>query len=151
MSILNLNLENLEMLQTEKIHNHFSKTQNVLVVSKRGKIDFSEVDQLIDKSELKSSIYGIYVRPINQEKWVLKYIGTRKPDFIKARIKQHLIHPPNGTTSRIENVTTELNRGSEIGIKLASVYPDNLRLYYEAEILTKNEKPEWNYKKTPKK
>lgn len=82
----------------------------------------------------------------------LKYIGQRQSKEIKTRLTQYLFgksysvdinNIQNGTVSKWNKVSEELEKGKEITFRTILIEPDNLRTIIEMEL--KNYfKPKWN-------
>ncbi len=82
----------------------------------------------------------------------LKYIGQRQAIGIKTRLDQHLFgksysvnenNVQNGTVSKWNMVSKELEKGNEITFKTVLIKPDNLRTTIELELIA-HFNPEWN-------
>ncbi|MFI5141990.1 MAG: hypothetical protein ACHQII_06505, partial [Bacteroidia bacterium] len=79
-----------------------------------------------------------------------KYIGQRKSQGIKQRLREHLISCNSQTGSQLEKVQLSLSKGYEIGIKLVAILPDSngqehFRLSYESLLIKEFSKElEWN-------
>ncbi|MGQ1947959.1 hypothetical protein ACT3CD_12760 [Geofilum sp. OHC36d9] len=82
----------------------------------------------------------------------LKYIGQRQVIGIKTRLDQHLFgksysvnenNVQNGTVSKWNMVSKELEKGNEITFKTVLIKPDNLRTTIELELIARFN-PEWN-------
>jgi|TARA_B110000967_G_C18781890_1_gene508694 hypothetical protein len=82
----------------------------------------------------------------------LKYIGQRQAIGIKTRLDQHLFgksysvnenNVQNGTVSKWNMVSKELEKGNEITFKTVLIKPDNLRTTIELELIARFN-PEWN-------
>ncbi|AVR46025.1 hypothetical protein C7S20_12600 [Christiangramia fulva] len=124
-----------DVLNYQEVENYFNNNQNILQVSKNKEIDFSIISKLINDSFPKPNIYGIFIKDSEEVEWTLKYIGQRKSKYIKDRLRQHLIKKHKRTGAQFDRVKIELKAGKEIGIKLYSIKPDELRQFYEQKLL----------------
>ncbi|WP_268845966.1 hypothetical protein [Flavobacterium aestivum] len=140
MVIENIIIENQEVLYYSKALNYFTDKQNVLKISENingeNVINFSIVNNYINDLEFKPNVYGLLTRDVNEENWKLRYIGQRKSKDIKQRLCQHLKKKHIKTGAQLNKIKSELVIGKEIGIKLLSIYPDELRQYYEEKLIT---------------
>ena len=111
-------------------------------------LDKLKVYQRTNEDRLKAigNIYFIYS---NGE---MKYIGQRQAKGIKTRLDQHLFgksfsvdknNVQNGTISKWNMVSTEIENGNKITFKTILIKPDNLRTTIELELIN-HFKPEWN-------
>ena len=82
----------------------------------------------------------------------MKYIGQRQAKGIKTRLDQHLFgnsfsvdknNVQNGTISKWNKVSAEIENGTKITFKTILIKPDNLRTTIELELIN-HFKPEWN-------
>ena len=113
-------------------------------------LDKLKVYQRTNEDRLKAigNIYFIYS---NGE---MKYIGQRQAKGIRTRLDQHLFgksfsvdknNVQNGTISKWNRVSTEIENGNKITFKTILIKPDNLRTTIELELIN-HFKPEWNIK-----
>ena len=113
-------------------------------------LDKLKVYQRTNEDRLKAigNIYFIYS---NGE---MKYIGQRQAKGIRTRLDQHLFgksfsvdknNVQNGTISKWNMVSTEIENGNKITFKTILIKPDNLRTTIELELIN-HFKPEWNIK-----
>tara|TARA_B110000967_G_C18538105_1_gene389232 strand:+ start:186 stop:584 length:399 start_codon:yes stop_codon:yes gene_type:complete len=111
-------------------------------------LDKLKVYQRTNEDRLKAigNIYFIYS---NGE---MKYIGQRQAKGIKTRLDQHLFgksfsvdknNVQNGTISKWNKVSAEIENGNKITFKTILIKPDNLRTTIELELIN-HFKPEWN-------
>jgi hypothetical protein len=111
-------------------------------------LDKLKVYQRTNEDRLKAigNIYFIYS---NGE---MKYIGQRQAKGIKTRLDQHLFgksfsvdknNVQNGTISKWNMVSAEIENGNKITFKTILIEPDNLRTTIELELIN-HFKPEWN-------
>jgi hypothetical protein len=111
-------------------------------------LDKLKVNQRTNEDRLKAvgNIYFVYS---NGE---MKYIGQRQAKSIKTRLDQHLFgksfsvdknNVQNGTISKWNKVSTEIENGNKITFKTILIKPDNLRTTIELELIN-HFKPEWN-------
>ena len=111
-------------------------------------LDKLKVYQRTNEDRLKAigNIYFIYS---NGE---IKYIGQRQSKGIKTRLDQHLFgksfsvdknNVQNGTISKWNMVSAEIENGNKITFKTILIEPDNLRTTIELELIN-HFKPEWN-------
>jgi hypothetical protein len=111
-------------------------------------LDKLKVYQRTNEDRLKAigNIYFIYS---NGE---MKYIGQRQSKGIKTRLDQHLFgksfsvdknNVQNGTISKWNMVSAEIENGNKITFKTILIEPDNLRTTIELELIN-HFKPEWN-------
>ena len=111
-------------------------------------LDKLKVYQRTNEDRLKAigNIYFIYS---NGE---MKYIGQRQAKGIKTRLDQHLFgksfsvdknNVQNGTISKWNMVSVEIENGNKITFKTILIKPDNLRTTIELELIN-HFKPEWN-------
>ena len=111
-------------------------------------LDKLKVYQRTNEDRLKAigNIYFIYS---NGE---MKYIGQRQSKGIKTRLDQHLFgksfsvdknNVQNGTISKWNKVSAEIENGNKITFKTILIKPDNLRTTIELELIN-HFKPEWN-------
>ena len=111
-------------------------------------LDKLKVYQRTNEDRLKAigNIYFIYS---NGE---MKYIGQRQAKGIKTRLDQHLFgksfsvnknNVQNGTISKWNRVSTEIENGNKITFKTILIKPDNLRTTIELQLIN-HFKPEWN-------
>lgn len=111
-------------------------------------LDKLKVYQRTNEDRLKAigNIYFIYS---NGE---MKYIGQRQAKGIRTRLDQHLFgksfsvdknNVQNGTISKWNRVSTEIENGNKITFKTILIKPDNLRTTIELELIN-HFKPEWN-------
>ena len=111
-------------------------------------LDKVKFNRRTNKDRLKAigNIYFIYS---NGE---MKYIGQRQAKGIKTRLDQHLFgksfsvdknNVQNGTISKWNMVSTEIENGNKITFKTILIKPDNLRTTIELELIN-HFKPEWN-------
>lgn len=104
----------------------------------------------IDKLELKNNvlpeiigknpinIYALWMRKSSVDEWVPMYIGQRTSNDGWSRVKQHLFHTPEGTWSKIKEVTKFIETGFDIGVTFINVTPDSMRLTLEDELIFHN-------------
>ena len=143
-----IEISETEVFRFNEIEKYFSEKNHIIEVSKNGKIDFNIVSEHIDKANLKPNIYGILIRnSTKNSEWNLKYIGQRKSKEIKSRLKQHLIKHNEKTGAQLNNIENEMKNGSEIGVILFAIKPDELRQYYEQKLLNKFGGILWNKQK----
>tara|TARA_B110000908_G_C9873454_1_gene279356 strand:+ start:92 stop:490 length:399 start_codon:yes stop_codon:yes gene_type:complete len=111
-------------------------------------LDKVKLNQRTNKDRLKA-IGNIYFLYSNGE---MKYIGQRQAKGIKTRLDQHLFgksfsvdknNVQNGTISKWNMVSTEIENGNKITFKTILIKPDNLRTTIELELIN-HFKPEWN-------
>jgi hypothetical protein len=111
-------------------------------------LDKLKVYQRTNEDRLKAigNIYFIYS---NGE---MKYIGQRQAKGIRTRLDQHLFgksfsvdknNVQNGTISKWNRVSTEIENGNKITFKTILIKPDNLRTTIELQLIN-HFKPEWN-------
>ena len=111
-------------------------------------LEKSPIFQRTNEDRLKAvgNIYFLYSNGI------LKYIGQRQAIGIKTRLSQHLFgksysvdinNVQNGTVSKWNKVSEELEKGKEITFRTIHIEPDNLRTTIELELIT-HFKPKWN-------
>ena len=97
-----------------------------------------------------ANIYAVWTRDKSSNPWRVMYIGQRTQQFVVERIKQHLFKTPNGTQSKIEQVTQLVQSGKEIGLSAVLVAPDPIRLSVEDQLIFRNTNSEtdllWNNK-----
>jgi hypothetical protein len=147
----NINITNdTLLLHYDKVLNYFNDKNNVLNVTiKKGKslgIDFHIIKDFIDKMTNKPNVYGLLTKT-NGSDWKLRYIGQRKAKDITQRLKHHLIKKHQKTGAQLDKVKNELELNVQIGIKLTSVLPDQLRHYYEEKLLQDIKTLDWNIQK----
>lgn len=65
---------------------------------------------------------------------------------ILERLRQHLVSKHELTGSKLENVNKALSDGYDIGVKLFSIRPDSMRLFYEEKLISEFDL-EWNQQK----
>ncbi|WP_115124738.1 hypothetical protein [Marinirhabdus gelatinilytica] len=134
-----LEIQESEILKYQEVEDFFVNNENVILVSRNGAIDFSIVTELIKQAESKPNLYGILTKKQFENNWKLQYIGQRKAKYIRDRLRQHLIKKDIRTGAQLERVNQELKNGGDIGIKLFSVKPDELRQFYEQKLMNKIE------------
>ena len=132
------------VLKFQEVLDYFLNEKEVIIVSNNRTINFEVLSKIIDKKDYSPNIYAILIRKDNLSKWKLKYIGQRKSKFIKERLKQHLLRKHEKTGAQLENVKNYLDLGYDIGIKLFSVIPDELRQFYEQKLIQSIEGLSWN-------
>lgn len=141
---------NLGMLSYDKMLEYFKDKNNVLNVTIKNDggldIDFNIIKSFIDKMSSKPNIYGLLTKTDGSD-WNLRYVGQRKAKDIKQRLKQHLIKKDQKTGAQLDKVKKELKSNVQLGIKLASVLPDELRHFYEEKLLQDIETLDWNIQK----
>jgi len=136
-----------DILEINKVQFFFEDFTNILQVSISGVVDFEIVDSYIKKLEKKPNLYGILTKQKDNDEWKLRYIGQRKSTNIRQRLKEHLIRKHPKTGSKLDKVNNELAKGNQIGIKLITIIPDELRLYYEGKLLSCLSDLDWNIHK----
>ena len=116
-----------------------------LAISELDKVKFNQRTKE-DRLKAVGNIYFLYS---NGE---MKYIGQRQAKGIKTRLDQHLFgksfsvdknNVQNGTISKWNMVSTEIENGNKITFKTILIKPDNLRTTIELELIN-HFKPEWN-------
>jgi len=139
-----------KLLEYNKVLKYFIDTTNVLNVTVKNKnsleIDFNIIRAFIENMPTKPNIYGLLTKTSNSQ-WKLRYVGQRKSKDITQRLRQHLITKHSKTGSQLEKVIKELKNDVQLGIKLISVMPDELRHYYEEKLLRDIKTLDWNIKK----
>lgn len=135
-----------QILNYTRVLDFFKDNSNVLnvTISKNDTldVDFSLVNKSIDNMSSLPNLYAIYT--MNENKiWLLRYIGQRKSKDIKQRLRQHLKKRHINTGSQLDKVKSELNLAVQVGIKLVSIRPDELRHYYEEKLLN-DLSTDWN-------
>lgn len=144
-------IENIELLNYDKVLFFFRDKINVLKVSNnyngKNQIDYNIINNFLENIESQPNIYGILTKFPNETNWKLHYIGQRKSKDIKQRLYQHLIKKHQNTGAQLDKVNIELMKEKEIGIKLMSILPDELRHYYEERLLKDIDSLDWNIQK----
>lgn len=144
---IKLNEEDLKFMS---IKNYFENSSGILKVSKqindKNKVDYeylkSKMPSIVDD---RPNIYGLYIKKENSE-WEIMYVGQRKYNGILERLRQHLVSKHKLTGSKLKSVNKALKEGFEIGVKLFSIRPDSMRMYYE-EMLISEFDLKWNQQK----
>lgn len=134
---------NESFLTSNDLVKYFKDTDEIITVIPEDLKSFSVIGEIINQSFPRPNLYAIYIRKKDSSQWVLKYIGQRKSKGIKQRLREHLIKKHAKTGSKLELVKKELEAGSDIGIKLAIIIPEELRLYYENKLIVALN-PIWN-------
>ena len=137
----------VQILHYDQVHDFFAdKTMALNVTTNQNEsleINFDIITNFIDGMITQPNLYGLLTSP-NGRQWQLRYIGQRKAKGIKQRMYQHLVKKHKNTGAQLEKVKKELNDGKYIGVKLASVTPDELRHYYEEKLLQDIPALDWN-------
>jgi len=149
-----MNIQKIEfkesVLKFESVLIFFNEVNTVLNVTivKKGKyvVDYEKIKKHLPKVSERPNIYGIYTKKENK-KWELKYIGQRKNEAILQRLKNHLNSENEGTQSKYKEVQKALKENEEVGIKLFSIRPDSMRLYYEERLISELCQNNWNQQK----
>lgn len=138
------------LLEYNKVLKYFMDTTNVLNITVKNKnsleINFNLIRDFIENMTTKPNIYGLLTKTSNS-KWELRYVGQRKSKDITQRLRQHLITKHSKTGSQLEKVKKELKTDLQIGVKLISVMPNELRHYYEVKLLQDIKTIDWNINK----
>tara|TARA_B110000211_G_scaffold105328_1_gene122521 strand:- start:95 stop:526 length:432 start_codon:yes stop_codon:yes gene_type:complete len=127
---------------------NFKKEIDEITKQAISELDKVKFNQRTNEDRLKAigNIYFIYS---NGE---MKYIGQRQSKGIKTRLDQHLFgksfsvdknNVQNGTISKWNMVSAEIENGNKITFKTILIEPDNLRTTIELELIN-HFKPEWN-------
>lgn len=125
---------------------YFKSQSNILQVSIEKSIDIDLVKSYLpSKVSLRPNIYALYIKKDLQD-WKIMYVGQRKYNGVLERLRQHLIKKHELTGSKLDNIKEALENNFDVGIKLFSVRPDTMRLYYEEELIS-NLNLEWNQQK----
>lgn len=136
-------IEDLSLLQYDKVKSYFEDAQDVLQVSNSGKIDIVNFNKLLTSFSSQPNVYGLLTRGKIDSKWRLRYVGQRKSKGIRQRLREHLFKCAEKTGSQLKNVQDELSKGNEIGLKLLSVNHDELRHFFESRLINDIE-TDWN-------
>lgn len=147
MKIESISILETSVLNYKEVENYFTDKNKIFKISENKKIDFELVKDLINQSNTKPNLYGILIKEKGEKEWELKYIGQRKSKFIKDRLRQHLFKKHIKTGAQLDKVKHQLNEGNDVAIKLYSVYPDELRQYYEQKLLQNIKGLSWNKQK----
>lgn len=138
------------LLHYNKVLQYFNDKNNVLNITVMNggnlEIDFNVIKDFIDKMSDKPNLYGLLTKT-NGSDWNLRYVGQRKAKDITQRLRQHLIKKNQKTGAQLDKVKKELNSNVQLGIKLTSISPDELRHYYEEKLLKDIETLDWNIQK----
>lgn len=127
---------------------NFSKEIEQMKLKALNEFEKAKIKKRTNKNRL-SAVGNIYFIFSNS---VLKYIGQRQANSIKTRLDQHLFGKSfsvdengkqNGTVSKWDKVSKELEQGNEITFKTILVEPDTLRTTIELELIS-HFQPEWN-------
>lgn len=85
-----------------------------------------------------ANVYAIWTRSDLEAQWTLEYLGQRKRENSKERIKQHLFRKSEGTESKLERVREAVRLGRRVGISTILVWPDFLRTSVEQALIEKH-------------
>jgi len=104
-----------------------------------------------------ANIYAIWTRSNSGERWKLEYVGQRKNECSRERIKQHLFRKSERTESKLELIREAVGQSLDVAISTILVWPDCLRTSVEQALIEKHKTTEgwmeWNThgnKKRPK-
>lgn len=90
------------------------------------------------------NLYALFVGKCGQ--WTPMYVGQRKHEKLRERMRQHLVKKHKDTGSQLQKVQREVAAGKKIGISYVLIKPEALRHYVEESIIaarTEGELP-WN-------
>ncbi len=130
--------------------------QEQLLTSAPHAIDYVDKEALKNNqlpSSLKNSpinIYALWKRDEPEADWELMYIGQRSFKSGWSRVEQHLFSTPQGTQSKLKEVSAVIATGAQIGVTAVRVEPDSMRLSIEEELINRNSQSDrqllWNRK-----
>lgn len=83
------------------------------------------------------NIYVIWVC-VAGNSWQPMYLGQRKCQSSLQRLVQHLYACPHKTASKLHHVLAARRAGNSVGVTVAFVSPDSLRLAIEEELIYRN-------------
>ena len=63
------------------------------------------------------------------------YVGQTKSQYLRQRIRQHLVKKSQKTGSQLPQVQDAVADGRNIGISYVLIEPESLRLYVEDSII----------------
>ena len=92
----------------------------------------------------RGNVYALFVGGCEQ--WNAMYIGQRKREKLRDRMRQHLVKRHKKTGSQLRQVQRAVADGKKIGISYVLVEPDALRHYVEESIIAARSDGElpWN-------
>lgn len=133
------------------VKDYIADQGNIHVISERKEVSEQQLEEYINASGLKPNLYALYIKKPAQVEWQLRYIGQRKSDGIKQRLREHLVYCNTGTGSKLDNVKIAREKGYEIGIKLLRIVAHNntehIRLAYESMLIEAfRDQLSWNKK-----
>lgn len=135
--VINLNKVDFKFI---KVKAYFDNCFRILNVSKQidneNKIDYEYLkSKMPSKIKDRPNIYGLYVKKENED-WKIMYVGQRKYIGILERLRQHLVGKHELTGSKLDNINEALCNGYQIGVKMFSIRPNAMRLYYEERLIS---------------
>lgn len=90
------------------------------------------------------NVYAIWTRMRSDPEWILEYIGQRKRQACRERLKQHLFRKNGRTESKLGKVREAVRSSRLIGITTILVTPDELRTSVEQALIKRLEgNPGW--------
>jgi len=127
------------LTQYETVRSYILDNGNIILISNGKVIDEKHFNDCIDKFNFKPNLYVLYIKKSADTKWQIRYIGQRKSDGIKQRLREHLIYCNPKTGSKYSKVQDALADGYEIGIKLLRITDlddtEHIRLTYETKLI----------------
>ena len=90
------------------------------------------------------NVYALFVGECDQ--WTAMYVGQRKSEKLRERMRQHLVKKHKKTGSQLQQVQRAVANGQKIGISYVLIEPDALRHYMEESIIAARSDGElpWN-------
>lgn len=92
----------------------------------------------------RGNVYALFAG--ERGRWTAMYVGERKRQKLRERMRQHLIKAHGDTGSQLANVRSAVGEGKRIGISYVLIEPEPLRHYVEECIVAASADGElpWN-------
>ena len=94
--------------------------------------------QIFRELDGMGNIYCIFTKYKGGD-WIAQYVGQRKSNGLKQRIRSHLVFKSKKTGSQLKKVQYAVGKRGQVGISYILIEPEALRSYVEEFILSTRE------------